>query len=306
MGQLEDMNTFVRIVEAGSISQAAKRLGVVKSAVSRRLADLEGRLEVQLLNRTTRRTSLTEAGRNYHQGALQILADVRELDAATSNAKVLLEGELKVAVPLSFGLQHLAPVINEFALAHPGLTIHLDFADRQVDLIEEGFDLIIRIAELKDSSHIARRLTPISLVLCASPGYLDSAGSPQSPKDLKSHNCLHYANTLSLSWKFVGPDNRETNVRLPVKKMSANNGDFLCQATVAGLGLAVLPTFVVWRQIENGSLIRVMTDYTVPPLNAYAIYPQTRHLSKRVRTFIDFVIDRFSGEPHWDKCLRDE
>lgn len=302
MGQLEDMNTFVRIVEAGGISRAADQLGVAKSAVSRRLVDLEAGLNAQLLNRTTRRSSLTEAGRSYYQRALRILADVTELNAATSNTKVMLEGGLKIAAPLSFGLQHLTPVINAFAKAHPGLIIDLDFSDRQVDLVEEGFDLAVRIAELKDSSHIARRLAPISRILCASPAYLDHAGSPQGPEDLKAHHVLHYANAPVSSWKFLGADGKETSVRLTAK-MSANNGDYLCEAVIAGLGLAVLPTFVAWREIEKGNLIRVMTDYTVPSLSAYAVYPQTRHLSRRVRAFIDFLTDRFSGEPYWDKCI---
>jgi len=303
MGQFEDMGTFVRIIEAGSISRAAEQLGVAKSAVSRRLVDLEGRLGVQLLNRTTRKSSLTEVGQSYYQHALQILDDVNELNATTSNSKAALEGGLKIAVPLSFGLLHLTPVINAFTKEHPNLTIHLDFADRQTDLIEEGFDLAIRIAELKDSNHMARKLTPIRRVLCASPDYLERAGHPQTPEALKSHDILHYDNAPRSSWTFIDSNAQKTRVNLPTK-ISANNGDYLCEAAVAGFGLVVLPTFVAWREIEKGRLVHVMTEFGLPMLNAYAVYPQTRHLSRRVRAFIDFLIDRFSGEPCWDKCLK--
>ena len=302
MGQLEDMDVFVRIVDAGGISRAADQLGVAKSAVSRRLVELEGRLGAQLLNRTTRQSSLTEAGRSYYERALRIIADVSELNADTSNKQMALQGVLKVAVPLSFGLQHLAPAITEFAEMNPGLIIHLDFADRQVDLVEEGFDLAVRIAELKDSTLIARRLAPIRLILCASPDYLAREGQPKSPQDLKTHHGLHYAHAPGSSWKFVGTDGQKSNVALPVK-MAANNGDFLRDAAIAGQGLALLPTFLVWKEIEKGELVSVMTNYTVPGLNAYAVYPQTRYLSQRVRTFIDFLSDRFGGAPYWDKNI---
>ncbi len=302
MGQFEDMDVFVRIVDAGGISRAAGQLGVAKSAVSRRLAELEGRLGVRLLNRTTRQSSLSEAGRAYYQRALQILADVSELNAATADSQCALEGVLKVAVPLSFGLRHLSPAITEFAESHPNLIIHLDFSDRQVDLVEEGFDLAIRIGELADSSHIARRLAPMRRLLCASPDYLARNGAPAKPQDLKTHAGLHYSNVPSTSWKFVGPDGQASNVSPPTK-MSANNGDFLLKAAVAGQGLALLPTFLIWQEIENGDLVPVLSDYTVPSNHAYAIYPQTRHLSLRVRIFIDYLRERFAGTPYWDKNI---
>lgn len=299
MGQLENISTFVRIVEAGGISKAAEQLNIAKSAISRRLVDLESSVGVQLLNRSTRRSSLTEAGQSYYERALQILADVNELNAIASSAKAKLQGGLKIAAPLSFGLLHLAPAINDFAEKHPELQIHLDFADRQVDLIEEGFDLAIRLADLSDSSLMARKFTTIHRVLCASPSYLARARSPTEPADLKTLDILRYSND-PLSWKFLGPDGVETRVNLTYK-MSANNADYLCEAAMAGLGLTILPTFVVWRQLKQGSLIRVMSDYALPSVNAYAVYPQTRYLSLRVRTLIDFLTQRFHGEPYWDR-----
>lgn len=302
MGQLEDMSAFVRIIESGSISLAANQLGVAKSAVSRRLAELEERLGVQLLQRTTRQSSLTEAGRSYYQRALQILADVSELNAATSNTKAQLEGVMKIAVPLTFGLQQLAPAINAFAMAHPDLLIHLDFSDRKVDIVEEGFDLAVRIAELQDSTHIARRLAPIQIILCASPAYLEQHGTPEKPQDLKAHRTLQYALMPRSSWTLISPDGKQVTVAIR-EKMGANNGEFLRVAAVSGQGLVRLPTFIVWQEIEKGELVRVMADYTIPPLNAYAIYPQTRHLSHRVRALIDFLVKRFEGTPYWDRSL---
>ncbi len=302
VGQLEDIGTFVRIVEAGTISQAAKQLGIAKSAVSRRLVELEGRLGVQLLHRTTRRSSLTEAGRSYYQSAAQILADVNELNAATSDNKAILKGALRIAAPLSFGIRHLSPIINDFSKIHPGINVYIDFTDRYVDLIEESVDVGIRIADLKDSSLIARKLTPISLVLCASPDYLHINGHPDHPSQLKSHKILHYANAPGFLWRFFDRQGRITNVKLlPV--ISANNGEYLCDAAIAGLGITAIPTFMAFDAIEDGKLECIMPDYTLPSLSAYAVYPQTRHLSKRVRTFIDYLVEQFKGKPRWDRIL---
>jgi len=302
MGQFEDMSTFTRIVEAGSISRAAEQLGLAKSAVSRRLTDLEARLEVQLIQRTTRKSSLTEAGQSYYRRALQILGDVSELNAITSSTKVVLKGDFKIAVPLSFGLHYLVSAITDFANLHPRLVIHTDFSDRQVDLIEDGVDLAVRIADLKESSHIARKLTPIRTLLCASPTYLDQRGRPKTPNDLVNHDILHYATGSIAPWKITSPDGLTSSIRLPTK-MSANNGDFLKEAATASHGLAVLPSFMVWQDIENGRLEHVMADHEFPTLNAYAVYPETRHLSQKVRAFIDFLSDRFKGDPHWDKFI---
>jgi len=227
---------------------------------------------------------------------------VSELNAATSDTKAQLEGVMKIAVPLTFGLQQLAPAIDAFAMAHRGLVIHLDFSDRKVDIVEEGFDLAVRIAELQDSTHIARRLAPIQIILCASPAYLEQHGTPEKPQDLKAHRTLQYALLPRSSWKLISPDGKQVTVAIQ-EKMGANNGEFLREAAVSGQGLVRLPTFIVWQEIEKGELVRVMADYNIPPLNAYAIYPQTRHLSHRVRALIDFLVKRFEGTPYWDRSL---
>ncbi|MCK5425260.1 MAG: LysR family transcriptional regulator [Emcibacter sp.] len=303
MGQLEDMDAFVRIIDAGSISQAANQLGVVKSAISRRLVDLEVRLGAQLLNRTTRKSSLTEAGRKYYERSVQILADVAEINATTSNAKTDLSGTFKISVPLSFGLLHMSAAINEFAALHPGLIIHMDFNDRKVDLVEEGYDVAIRIAELKDSSLMARKIAPVHRMLCASPDYIARMGNPEKPTDLKNHHMLHYTNAQNATLHFIGPDKRKHSINLPAK-MVANNGDFLKSAAKDGHGIILTPTFIVWKEIASGELITVMNDYPCLSLNAYVVYPQTRHLSQKVRLFIDYLVDKFGGEPYWDKDIK--
>ncbi|VAX07256.1 Transcriptional regulator, LysR family [hydrothermal vent metagenome] len=299
MGQLEDMTAFVRIVDAGTISRAAEQSGMAKSALSRRLSDLETRMNVQLLNRTTRKSSLTEAGRSYYARAQQIINDVNELHALTSNAKAALQGDLKIAVPNSFGLLHLTPLINEFAKLHPQIDFQVNFSDGQVDLVEEGFDIAVRIAELKNSSHIARKLTQINLILCTSPEYILKTGSPQDPHDLKNHDFIGYSLSSNSSFKLTDAQGSETILR-PSFKINANNGEYLCAAAIAGLGIAALPTFLVSKAIDEGKLIQLLPQYSLPAFNAYALYPQTRHLSRRVRVFIDFLVDKFAGPPHWD------
>ncbi|VAV91858.1 Transcriptional regulator, LysR family [hydrothermal vent metagenome] len=299
MGQLEDMDTFVRIVDAGSISQAAIQLGIVKSAVSRRLTDLEVKLGVQLLNRTTRKSSPTEAGQQYYEKAVQILDDVVGMDTAVKKAKTVLTGRLKISAPLSFGLQHLAPVINEFVNIHPDLTVHMDFNDQQVGLINEGYDIAIRIAELGDSSLMARKLAPIRRILCASPAYIEKMGMPEKPADLKHHHILHYTNARNNTWHLSGPGGSKHVVTLQTR-MVANNGDFLKDAALFSHGITMAPTFIVWKELAAGALVTVMDNYRCSTLDAYAIYPQTRHLPHKQRKLIDFLVSKFNNKPYWD------
>ncbi|PCI44411.1 MAG: LysR family transcriptional regulator, partial [Alphaproteobacteria bacterium] len=234
--------------------------------------------------------------------SVQIIADIAEINATTSNTKAALTGLFKISAPLSFGLQHLTEPINEFAALHPGLVIHMDFNDRKVDLVAEGYDVAIRIAALKDSSLMARKLAPIRRILCASPDYLARMGTPQKPQDLKEHHILHYANTESNIWRFTGPDGGKHSVNLSARMM-ANNGDFLKSAAKNGHGIIQSPTFIVWQEIASGELVAILEDYPYSSLNAYAVYPQTRHLPQRVRTFIDFLKDKFGGAPYWDKNI---
>jgi DNA-binding transcriptional LysR family regulator len=300
MDTFEEMQHFVRIVEAGSISKAAEQLGLAKSGVSRRLAELESRLGVRLLNRTTRRSSLTDAGKSYYQGAVKLLSDVAELDALVADSEASLQGSLRLAAPLSFGLGHLAPAIEEFISVHPGVRIDIDFSDRQIDLVAQGVDLAIRIAELRDSSLKARRICPVRLMLCASPAYLERHGAPGSPQELVQHRVLHYdiggGPVLRLA------DGRGGEQSLSVQPaLVANNGDFLRDMAIAGHGIVLAPTFIAWQAVAMGDLVPLLQAFWPPPLNAYAVYPQGRYLSRRARAFIDFLAERFGENPYWDQ-----
>ncbi len=302
MGQLEDMNVFIRVVEAGGISRAADQLGMVKSAVSRRLVDLETRLGVRLLNRTTRTSSLTEAGQNYYERAIKVVDDVAELNALTADSNTSLEGTIKLAAPLSFGLCHLSIAIDDFVKQHPELTININFSDRQVDLVEEGLDLAFRIPDLKDSSLIARKISPIKIILCASPDYLKKHGKPNTPTDLNNHRLLHYNVSGSSNWKLTDIKGKQHSINISAK-IIANNGDFLKDMAVAGHGIVSSPTFISWKAIATGDLVPVLSDYKLPQLNAYAVYPQTRYLSQRTRILIDFLVERFGDNPYWDQNI---
>jgi DNA-binding transcriptional LysR family regulator len=299
MSHFEEMRTFVRIVEAGSISQAAEQLGIAKSGVSRRLTDLESRLGVRLINRTTRRSSLTEAGRSYYTGAVKLLTDVAELDASTADAEASLRGRLRLAVPLSFGLAHLAPAIDGFLREHPGLELDIDFSDRKVDLVERGVDLAIRIAQLEDSNLQARRLCPIRLLLCASPAYLEANGRPEHPADLENHRLLRYAASGGSAIRLPDGEGGEVLVQAQAP-IIANNGDFLRARAVAGLGITLIPSFIAWQALASGDLVELMRGHAPAPLNAWAVYPRNRYLSRRARLFIDFLAERFGDEPYWD------
>jgi len=304
MNKFENMDTFVRVVEIGSISGAADRLGVAKSAVSRRLKELEAHLGVELFHRTTRKMNLTDSGRTFYQQSVRILEDVLEAELATSQAHGELQGSLKVALPLSFGLMHLGPAINDFLQEHPRIEIELDFNDREVDLMQEGFDLAIRIANLPDSSLIARRLAPIQAVMCASPSYLDRMGTPTSPTDLVEHQCLVYSLIKNFeTWHFHDAKGKLLSAKIH-PYLKASNGEFLKNAAVNGLGIVLIPSFITYKEIERGTLIPLLTQYRRPQIEAHAIYPQTRHLSQRVRAFVDFLVKRFEGTPYWDVCLQ--
>ncbi|MGB5535231.1 MAG: LysR family transcriptional regulator [Thiogranum sp.] len=304
MNRFENMTAFIRVVEVGSISGAADRLGVAKSAVSRRLKELEEHLGVELFHRTTRRMNLTDTGRAFYHQSVRILDDVLEAELATSQAHGTLEGSLKIALPSTFGLMHMGPAINEFSKAHPQIEFDLDFNDREVDLIQEGFDLAIRIANLPDSSLIARRLAPIQFVMCASPVYLEQMGMPQSPDELKEHQCLVYSLLRDFEyWHLTDSSGKEIKTKIH-PYLKASTGEFLKDAAVEGRGIILLPSFIAYKEIERGALVKILKEYKLPQMDAYAIYPQTRHLSQRVRAFVDFLVKRFEGTPYWDFCFK--
>ena len=303
MNRLMEMEIFAKIVEVGSISGAADRLGMVKSAVSKRLGDLESRLGATLLNRTTRRLSLTGAGSEFYERCDRILNEVAEAERNVAETDGTLTGHIRIAAPLSFGLEHVGPAINDFMQLHSGVTVELDFNDRLVDLIAEGFDLGIRIAKLSDSSLIARKLTPIRHVICASPAYWDQHGRPEHPSDLKQHKGLRYTLSAQRSWSYLAPDGSRGSITMSGQS-SANNGVFLSQAAIKGAGVIRMPVFIVYQQIESGELEPVLLDYLWGDIHAWAVYPKTRHLPYRFRVLIDYLTETFGESPYWEQCLK--
>ncbi len=300
MGQLEDMAMFVRIVEAGSITKAAEQLNIAKSAVSRRLKDLENRLGNQLISRTTRQSNLTQAGEHYYQQACSILNEVDALNEQTSGAPTRIEGTLKMTAPLSFGLMHLSEVIDEYASLHPSLGFELDFSDRHVDLVEEGYELAIRIRELQDSSYQAKRLALIRYALCASPEYLSKMGTPNTLEDLKEYEFLQYGLSKTSNIELIDAQGKKHNHSIEAK-IKATNGEFLVDMAVKGHGIIFIPTFIAYKKLAQGELVSILPQYQLPTLNAYAVYPKNRFLSQRCRYLIDFIAERFGDNPYWDE-----
>lgn len=301
MGQLEEMTLFVRVAEAGSISKAAEQLGIAKSAVSRRLVELETRLGNQLLIRTTRNSKLTEQGELFHQRALSILQDVDELNEETKNTKqAQLKGDMRISAPTEFGALHMPDILERFAKQHPELTIHVNFTNRKVNLIEEGFELAIRIAQLKDSSLHARTLCKINHVIAASPEYLAQNGTPQIPEDLLQHKFLAYE-LASFNTTLMLDSNGKNHSIQPEAMLKANSGFFLKDMAIRGMGLISLPTFIVYGAIKDGRLKPVLTEYQLPSMHLNVVYPNTRFTSAKVRTFIDFLVTHIGEQPIWDR-----
>ena len=300
MGQLEDMQVFVRVVEAGSITKAAGQLSLAKSAVSKRLSDLENSLGSKLINRTTRTSSMTETGNQYYQRVKLLLGDIDSLHGDIACTSKVLSGSLKLAVPLAFGIAHLTPAIDEFMRQHPDLQIELDFSDRKVDIIEGGYDLAFRIGSLPDSSLKARKITPIRHVICASPDYLKQHGRPETPAQLKRHKILK-----QVGWPLAGMPLWDSAGKKHLvnadSNLTTNSGNAMMQLAVAGHGIIMLPTFFSWEALEKGDLVPILENYTMTNMHAYAIYPATRYLPFKVRSLIDFLIARFGDYPYWDR-----
>ncbi|MEL6997731.1 MAG: LysR family transcriptional regulator [Pseudomonadota bacterium] len=303
MDRFEDLKAFVQVVESGSLTRAAEVLQVATSAVSRRIKDLEGRLGTQLLQRTTRQMRLTASGETFQRRAVEILQALEEAEAEAGDQSRALSGTLRIAAPLSFGHSHLAPILIDFATEHPDLELDIDLSDRMVDLISEGLDLAVRIGNLRDSSLIARRLAEVRTVICASPDFLKRHGRPETPEDLKDLPFLVYTGSdRGETLPFERADGSAGTVTMrPV--LRSNNGDLLCDAAIAGLGLALEPSFIIHRSVEQRTLVPVLTDVTWPSVTIHIIYPQTRHLSARARAFIDYARARIGSKPDWEGFL---
>ncbi len=300
MDRLAALEAFVSVAEAQSFSEAARRLRSSKSVVSRQVSALEAELGARLLHRTTRSLTLTEAGRGYFERATRILADLDEANLAVSQLQVAPRGRLRINAPMSFGFLHLAPALPDFLALYPEVSVDVTMNDRFVDLVEEGFDVAVRIGTLDDSSLIARRLAPIRRVVCASPAYFQAHGVPQSPDDLKAHECLCNSNIASAhEWRFMAPDGKPWPVTVK-GRLSVNNGDALRVAALKGLGLTNLPTFIVGGDLQAGTLTTVLDEFIPQDMALNAVYPHARHLSPKVRAFVDFLANRFGPRPYWD------
>jgi DNA-binding transcriptional LysR family regulator len=246
--------------------------------------------------------ALTDAGGEFYARCEAILAEVDAAEAGVSASVAELSGTIRMAAPLSFGLQHLGPALTRFMAEHPGVHVQVDFNDRQVDLIAEGFDLAIRIAKLGDSTLVARKLTPARIVLCASPAYWQTHGYPNSPADLKEHTALHYTLAAQRNWSYTAPDGSRGSVTVR-SHHRANNGSFLAAAAAAGLGIARLPLFIVHTHIERGELQPALTDHVWNDVFVWAVYPRVRSVPARIRLLIDFLAEEFGTTPYWEECL---
>jgi len=282
----DDLQTFVEVAEAGGVSPAARRLGVAKSIVSRRLLRLEAELGTQLLARTTRGAALTEAGSTFREYAARICVEMdMARDAIFPSGE--LRGLLRIAAPPTFGITHLAPILAEFAQRHPQLQVHTRYSDRFVDIVAEGFDCAIRVGYLADSNLIARRIAPLHGRLVASPSYIAQHGAPETPQQLTAHEALMQGTE---SWRFI--DGEKTITVHPQGRFKADNGIAIVSAALAGLGIAALPDFLIDEHLRSGALIQVMAGYPAPEGGIYVVRPSAQHPARKIRVLIDFLIER--------------
>jgi DNA-binding transcriptional LysR family regulator len=299
MDRLTSIKAFAKVVEQGGFAAAARELRLSRSAVNKYVIELEQELGVQLLTRTTRKVTPTESGQAYYERCRAILADLEEADLAVTRLQSEPRGMLRINAPMSFGTLHLGRAVADFMAKYPQLQVQLVLSDQQIDPVQEGFDVTLRIADPPSSSLIARRIAPALRVVCAAPSYLERRGVPKHPDDLRQHDCLTYGHLATGNqWKLVGTDGDHW-IRIPWT-LCTNNAAVLRDAAVCGLGIALLPTFIAGADLQEGRLRTVLTDYKAPEISVYAIYPPTRHLSVKVRLFIDFLVERFGGRPHWD------
>jgi DNA-binding transcriptional LysR family regulator len=295
MDRITALRAFAAVADAESFSDAATRLKMSKSAISKHITALEQDLGVKLLNRTTRRVSLTVAGENYVRRAERVLAELDEADQMVRQEAAAPSGRLRIAAPMTFGIMHLGDFLAGFLKQYPGITVDLNLNDRFVDIVDEHVDLAIRIGKLKDSSLQARTLAPSRLIMCGAPKYLKASGTPKKPKDLSAHQCLTYTYADgTTSWKLKGGN---MNVNGPVH---CNNGDILRQMALKGLGLVMLPSFIVGADLKRGALVSVMEDHVPQEQYINAVYPPGRFVPAPVRAFIDYMVAACNPKPSWD------
>ena len=299
MDHLSAIRAFAQVVESGGFAKAAERLGISTTAISRQVGDLEAHLQTRLLNRTTRKVSLTEGGRAYYERVVQLLADLEEAEQEASRAAVVPRGVIKLTPAVNFGVRHVAPAIAAFLARHAEVRFDVSLSDRIVDLVEEGFDLGIRIGTAGPHNVVARKLGETRVVPCASPDYLKKHGTPQVPEDLARHNCFTYEYVTPRNvWTFRDADSRERPVRVS-GNLHSNNGDILAEAAARGAGIVFEPAFIVGPEVRAGRLVPLLQDFNPAPLPIYAVYSSRKHLSVKVRLFVDFLLEHFAGAEDW-------
>jgi len=299
MDRLTALRVFAQVVESGSFAKAAERLGLSTSAASRHVAELEAHLQTRLLNRTTRRVSLTETGRAFYERTVQLLADLEEAEQEAARAAIVPRGVIKLTTSVNFGVRHVAPAIAAFLARHGEVRFDVSLSDRFVDLVEEGFDLAIRIGGTGAHNLVARKLGETRVVPCASPAYLAARGTPQVPEDLVRHNCFTYEYVTPRNlWTFRDPSGRERPVRVS-GNLHSNNGDLLAEAAARGAGIVFEPAFIVGPEVRAGRLVPLLQDFAPPPLPIFAVYPSRKHLSAKVRLFVDFLVEHFAEAQDW-------
>lgn len=300
MDRIDAMRAFVTVVNEGTFTRAAERLELSPQLVSKYVSQLEQHLGARLLNRTTRKIHLTEAGTRYHQRAQQVLDDIDDMENQLGDLQTHARGLLRISAPVSFAIRHMAALLNDFQNAHPGVSIDLHLNDRKVDIVEEGFDIALRIGHLKSSSLIAKRIAPVRLVMCASPGYLKQHGTPQRPEDLQAHRYLRYSymehSASNAVQRWLQSDGRSHN-----NGMVSNNGDVLVEAAIGGAGIVLQPTFIAGSAIKDGKLQVILSEYEPEPMALYAVYAHRQLLASKVRSFVDFMEGYFGDPPYWDQ-----
>jgi DNA-binding transcriptional LysR family regulator len=302
MDKFQEMASFVAVVDAGSFIRAADSSGVSKAAISRHVNDLEQRLGVRLLHRTTRRLSLTAEGQAFHARCKEVLASVDEAESEITSHSGAPSGLLRVNAPLTFGVHHLAPLWGQFADLYPKVSLDVTLGDRVVDLVDEGYDLAVRITSRTGSMLISRKLASTRMVLCASPAYLAKHGTPAQPSDLASHRAVSYTYWASRDvWEFTGPDGPvSVNVKACIH---TNNGDTCRLAALDHQGIILQPTFIVGDDLDRGTLVELMPQYRSVELGIHAVYPTRKFLPLKVRRLIDFLADAFR-DPPWTNAVR--
>src|SRR5574341_409012 len=294
MDRFQAIQVFVQVVESMSFVRAAERLNLSTTAVSRQVAELERHLQTRLLQRTTRRISLTETGHAYYERCVQVLAELDEAEREAAQQASEPRGTIRLTTSVNFGTRQVTPAIASFLARHPQVKFDVSLSDRIVDIIEEGFDLAIRIGGTGAQNLVARKLGETRLLACASPAYITGHGAPAAPEDLVRHNCLTYEYALSDAWRFRDAAGRERTIRV-TGSLSSNNGELNAAAAVQGVGITLEPDFIVGAELKSGALVRLLESYEAPTLPIYAVYPSRRFLPAKVRAFVDFFAERCAG-----------